>query len=67
MTRTPRKPNRHEGVSYTGYAVSSMLQALEMARYCGTNLWNAKTPEGVGYQEVIEQWFRWNYLGKKPR
>ena len=44
-----------------------MLQALEMARYCGTNLWNAKTPEGVGYQEVIEQWFRWNYLGKKPR
>jgi hypothetical protein len=55
------------GVSYTGYAMSSMVQALEMARYCGTNLWNAKTPEGVGYQEVIEQWFRWNYLGEEFR
>jgi hypothetical protein len=55
------------GVTYTGYNMSSMVQALEMARYCGTNLWNAKTPLGIGVQDIIEQWFRWNYLGEEFR
>ncbi|HMR04363.1 MAG TPA: alginate lyase family protein [Polyangiaceae bacterium] len=54
-----------QGVMYTGYGTSSLVQAFEMARYAGVDLWNKKTPAGVGYQAVIDQWFRWNYLNEE--
>ena len=54
--------NEITGISYTGYGTSSVIQALAMAEACGTNLWNRKTPDGVGYQEVVQQWFNWTYL-----
>lgn len=52
-----------KGVSYTGYGSCSLVQALEQARYCGTNLINAKTSENVGYQEVIQTWWDWTWGG----
>lgn len=52
-----------KGASYTGYGSCSLVQALEMARYCGTNLINATTSENVGYQHVIEAWWGWTWGG----
>ena len=52
-----------KGASYTGYGSCSLVQALEMARYLGTNLINEKTSENVGYQEVIQTWWDWTWGG----
>jgi hypothetical protein len=58
-----RSGNTVLGITYTGYGTSSMVQTLEMCRYSGTNLWNAKTPDDdVGIQDIIEAWVGWNYL-----
>lgn len=50
------------GVTYTGYALTSAVQALEIARYAGYNLWHVPTPQGVTFQDVIEWYFRWDVL-----
>lgn len=61
----PHEVTRNEGrsgVTYTGYALTSAVQALEIARYAGYDLWHAETPEGVTFQDVIEWYFRWDLL-----
>lgn len=54
-----------QGVQYTGFSNSSLVMAFEMARRCGTNLWGESTPEGANYQDLLEQWMRWTYLGEE--
>lgn len=63
----PKEVVRNEGVSgvtYTGYALTSAVQALEIARYAGYNLWHHETPQGVTFQDVIEWYFRWDVLAE---
>jgi len=51
-----------KGVTYTAYALTTMVQAFEIARYASFDFWHLETPEGATIQEVIEWYFRWNIL-----
>lgn len=56
------KPDQLQGVMYTGYGTSSLVQALLTAEHLGRPLWTQTTPGGATLGGVIDQWFRWNYL-----
>jgi hypothetical protein len=58
-------PDLIQGLGYTGYGSASLMQAFETARYNGTDFWTRTTPEGVGYQDVLQQWFDWVYLNEE--
>ncbi len=62
----PREVNRNNGrngITYTNYAFTCLVQALEIARYSGFNLWNLKTTGGVSLKDAIESLFKWDVLG----
>lgn len=62
----PREVNRNSGrngITYTNYAFTCLVQALEIARYAGFNLWNLKTTNGVTLKDAIETLFKWDVLG----
>ncbi|MBN2596337.1 MAG: alginate lyase family protein [Marinifilaceae bacterium] len=59
----PREVVRNDGrsgLTYTAYALSSMVQCFEIARYAGYNFWNDTTEHGVGIVDVIKQYYRWD-------
>ncbi len=63
----PEEVTRNDGISgitYTAYALTSMVQALEVARYNGHDYWNRVAENGATMKEVIEYYFRWNELGE---
>ena len=53
------------GITYTAYAMTTMVEALEIARYTGHDYWHRHSPEGADLQGVIECYFRWDVL-KQP-
>lgn len=53
------------GITYTAYALTTMVQALNMASYTGHDYWHEQTPEGADLQGVIEWYFRWD-IEKQP-
>ncbi len=62
----PREVNRNSGrngITYTNYAFTCLVQALEIARYAGFNFWNLKTTGGATFKEAIETLFKWDVLG----
>jgi hypothetical protein len=64
----PDEVVRNKGVSgltYTAYSFTSMVQALEIARYTGHDYWHRQTPEGANVKDAIEWYFRWDIL-KEP-
>jgi hypothetical protein len=50
------------GITYTGYALTTMSQNFEIARYAGFDFWHRRTQTGATLQDVIEQYFRWDIL-----
>lgn len=61
----PREVVRNDGksgITYTAYALTTMSQAFEIARYHGVDLWHRKTEQGAGMDELIYQFFRWEIL-----
>jgi hypothetical protein len=63
----PREVVRNEGSSgltYTAYALTTMSQCLEIARYAGHNYWHYATEDGVTIQDVIEQYYTWDILNQ---
>jgi Alginate lyase len=54
--------NGSSGITYTGYSLTTMVQALEIARYAGHDYWHLQTPEGAGLQGAIEWYFKWDVL-----
>ncbi len=59
----PREVIRNDGrsgLTYTAYALTTMTQCLEIARYAGFNYWNNSTQEGATIKELIEQYFKWD-------
>ncbi len=63
----PEEVTRNDGVSgitYTAYALTSMVQALEIARYNGHDYWHRVAENGATMKGVIENYFRWNELGE---
>ena len=55
----------NSGINYTAYSFTTMVEALEIARYAGHDFWHRQTPEGANLQDAIEWYFRWDIL-KKP-
>jgi hypothetical protein len=55
----------NSGITYTAYAFTTMVEALDIARYTGHDFWHFQTPEGANLQEAIECYFRWDIL-KQP-
>ncbi|MGA2061926.1 MAG: alginate lyase family protein [Thermoguttaceae bacterium] len=53
------------GITYTAYALTTMVQNFEIARYAGFDFWHRRTQTGATLQDVIEQYFRWDIL-KQP-
>lgn len=59
----PREVVRNDGSSgltYTAYALTTMTQCLEIARYAGFNFWHDATEEGATIKALIEQYYRWD-------
>ncbi len=52
------------GLTYTAYALTTMSQCLEIARYTGHNFWYKTTEDGVSIQDVIEQYYAWDILNE---
>jgi hypothetical protein len=62
LPREVVRNNGRSGITYTAYAFTTMVQALEIARYTGNDFWPCQTPEGAGLQDAIEWYFRWDIL-----
>ena len=65
LPREVVRNNGRSGITYTAYALTTMVQNLEMARYAGFDFWHKQTEQGATIQEVIEQYFRWNSLRER--
>jgi hypothetical protein len=50
------------GLTYTAYALTTMVQAMEIARNAGFNLWEKETTQGANMQKLISQYFNWSVL-----
>ncbi len=64
----PREVTRIEGlrgITYTAYALTTMVQALEIARYCGYDWWHREAENGATIKEAINYYFLWNEKGKE--
>ncbi len=64
----PREVIRNDGKSgltYTAYALTTMVQCFEIARYCGFNFWDYKTQENTSLQELIYQYYKWDIKKEK--
>jgi len=59
----PREVVRNKGrsgLTYTAYALTTMVQCFEIARYAGHDFWNDTTAHGVRIVDVINQYYRWD-------
>lgn len=59
----PREVVRNDGSSgltYTAYALTTMVQCFEIARYAGHNFWNDNTEHGVRILDVVNQYYEWD-------
>jgi hypothetical protein len=64
LPREVTRNNGGSGITYTAYAFTTMVQALEIARYSGHDFWPRRTPEGASLQAAIEWQFRWDELNQ---
>ncbi len=54
----PRREGR-AGLTYSYLSLTMVVQCLQMARTCGYDFWESKTPQGGGYEAVIVQLYQW--------
>lgn len=64
LPREVVRSNGRSGVSYTGYALTTMVQNLEIARYAGFNFWHKTAANGAILKEVIQNYFDWSIEGQ---
>lgn len=53
-----------KGLTYTAYALTTMVQAMEIARYAGFDFWQDTTELGATIGDVIEQYYAWDVLNE---
>ena len=63
LPREVKRNGGRNGITYTNYAFTCLVQAIEITRYAGFNFWNMKTTSGVTLKEAIESLFKWDVLG----
>ncbi|WP_185154117.1 alginate lyase family protein [Fulvivirga sp. M361] len=52
-----------KGITYTQYAMTTMVQAFDIARYAGFDYTSLQTEEGATLQDVVEWMWRWDEGG----
>ncbi len=60
LPREVVRNNGRSGLTYTGYALTTMVQHFEIARYCGFNNWHKVAENGASMYGIINQFFRWD-------
>lgn len=63
VTRNDRGVGR--GITYTAYALTTMVQAMQIAHHCGYDWWQREAENGASMKGLIESYYRWNELGEK--
>ncbi|MCF8380768.1 MAG: alginate lyase family protein [Bacteroidales bacterium] len=61
----PREVVRNDGrsgLTYTAYALTTMVQGMEIARYAGFDFWQDTTELGATLGDVIQQYYAWDIL-----
>lgn len=53
------------GLTYTAYALTTMVQHFEIASYFGFNFWDKKTATGASIEGIIKQYYKWDILNGK--
>jgi len=59
----PREVVRNDGrsgLTYTAYAMTSMVQCLDIAKYAGYDLWHNSTAQGADLPQLIQTYFEWD-------
>uniref|UniRef100_UPI0025BF1616 alginate lyase family protein n=1 Tax=Aquisalimonas sp. TaxID=1872621 RepID=UPI0025BF1616 len=51
------------GMTYTAYTLTSLVQALEIARYAGFDWWDRQAENGLTPKEAVASYIRWMDLG----
>lgn len=62
MLREVVRNDGKSGLTYTAYALTTMVQAMEIARNAGFDLWEKETTQGANMQKLIMQYFNWSIL-----
>jgi len=62
LPREVVREDGRKGLTYTAYALTTMSQALEIARNAGFNYWKDSTQQGVTLGDVIWQYYRWDIM-----
>jgi hypothetical protein len=52
----------NSGLTYTAYSLTTMVQAMEIARNVGFDLWEKETSQGANMEKLISQYFEWSVL-----
>lgn len=52
------------GLTYTAYALTTMVQHFEIARYLGFDFWNRKAQNGASLEGIIKQYYKWDILNE---
>lgn len=63
----PREVVRNDGrsgLTYTAYALTTMVQGMEIARYAGFDFWQDTTELGATLGDVIQQYYEWDVLNE---
>ncbi len=61
----PREVTRNagrSGLTYTAYAMTSLSQCLDIAKYAGFNFWHDSTAQGGTIAELMETYFQWDIM-----
>ncbi len=61
----PREVVRNDGrsgLTYTAYAMTSMVQCLDIAKYAGFDMWHDTTAQGADIRQLMERYFQWDIL-----
>ena len=48
------------GLTYTAYALTTMVQHFEIASYFGFDFWNKRAQNGASIKGIIEQYYKWD-------
>ncbi len=62
LLREVERNDGRSGLTYTAYSLTTMVQAMEIARNAGFDLWEKETAQGANMQKLISQYFDWSIL-----
>jgi len=64
LPREVVRNNGSSGLTYTAYAMTTMVQCLDIAKYIGFDMWHDTTAQGAGIKDVVETYYQWDIRDK---